>query len=248
MALIETRNLTLEHRLDSVSFTVEAGEMLAVIGANGAGKSSLLQSLAGLLPAEGDIRFAGRALRTFDPDERARQIGFLPQFCDSAWPLAVKEIVALGRLPWHDRDLEAIGQAMRETGIEGMAQKNINQLSGGEQARVWLARVLAGMPRLILADEPIASLDLYYQAKIMENLRRHTNDGRGVILAIHDLALAARYCDRFCLLKQGRVHAFGTDEAVLTEAALSDAFGVPIHVDLAHSPPIILPARTHHET
>jgi len=242
MALIEARHLTLENRLDSISFKVEPGEMLAVIGPNGAGKSSLLQSLAGLLPAGGDILLSSLPLSAFSPTNRARQIGFLPQFCDSAWALAVEEIVALGRLPWHDRDALAIRQAMRETGIEGMAQKNINQLSGGEQARTWLARVLAGEPRIILADEPVASLDLYYQAKIMDILRQHTNGGRGVILAIHDLALAARYCGRFCLLKHGRIHAFGAPEAVLTEAALSDAFGVRIHVDLAHSPPIILPA------
>jgi iron complex transport system ATP-binding protein len=242
MALIEIENLTLENRIDSISFTVAPGEMLAVIGPNGAGKSSLLQSLAGLLPARGGIKLAGVALRAFKPADRARQVGFLPQFCDSAWALAVEEIVALGRLPWHDRDREAIEQAMRETGVEGMAQKSINQLSGGEQARVWLARVLAGAPRIILADEPVASLDLYYQSKIMGILRQHTSGGRCVILAIHDLALAARYCDRLRLLKQGRVHASGPPETVLTEAALSDAFGVPIHVDLAHSPPIILPA------
>jgi iron complex transport system ATP-binding protein len=241
MALIETRNLTLENRLDSVSLTVEPGEMLAVIGPNGAGKSSLLQSLAGLLPAEGGTFLDGIPLRTFKPADRARQIGFLPQFCDSAWPLAVEEIIALGRLPWRDRDPEAIRQAMRETGTESMAQKNINQLSGGEQARVWLARVLAGAPRIIIADEPVASLDLYYQAKIMDILRQHTSEGRAVILAIHDLALAARYCDRFCLLKQGRIHAFGSPETVLTESNLSDAFSVPIHVDLTHLPPIILP-------
>lgn len=241
MALIEVKNLTLKNRLDDVSFTVEPGELLAVIGPNGAGKSSLLQSLAGLLPAQGDICLSGQPLRSFSPDERARQIGFLPQFCDSAWALAVEEIVALGRLPWHDRDAGAIRKAMRETGIEGMARKSVNQLSGGEQARVWLARVLAGTPQILLADEPIASLDLYYQGKIMGILRQHASEGRGVILAIHDIALAARCCNRFCLLKQGRLHAFGSAQAVLTETALSDAFGVPIHVDLAHSPPIILP-------
>jgi len=242
MALIEVRNLTLENRLDSVSFTVEPGEMLAVIGPNGAGKSSLLQSLAGLLPAKGDILLSGTPLCAFNPTDRARKVGFLPQFCDSAWALAVEEIVALGRLPWRDRDVLAIRQAMQETGVEGMAQKSINQLSGGEQARVWLARMLAGTPSIILADEPVASLDLYYQARIMDILRQHTSEGRGVILAIHDLALAARHCDRFCLLKQGRIHAFGPPEIVLTKVALSEAFGVPIHVDLAHSPPIILPA------
>lgn len=244
MALIDVHDLTLPNRLAGVSFTLPPGEMLGVIGPNGAGKSSLLQSLAGLLPSRGDIRLAGTPLHNLSNVDRARQIGFLPQFCDSAWALAVEEIVALGRLPWHDRDEAIIREAMQETGIEAMAKKRIDRLSGGEQARVWLARVLAGTPRLILADEPAASLDLYYQAKIMDTLRQHANGERGVILAIHDLALAARYCDRFCLLKQGRIHAFGPPEAVLTETALSDAFGVPIHVDLAHSPPIILPTGT----
>ncbi|MDR2208862.1 MAG: ABC transporter ATP-binding protein [Azoarcus sp.] len=244
MALIEVRDLTLPNRIAGVSLTVFPGEMLGVIGPNGAGKSSLLQSLAGLLPAKGDIRFAGIPLHDLTSVDRARQIGFLPQFCDSAWALAIEEVVALGRLPWHDRDETAIRKAMQETGIEAMAKKQINRLSGGEQARTWLARVLAGTPRLILADEPVASLDLYYQGKIMHTLRQHASGEHSVILAIHDLALAARYCDRFCLLKQGRIHTFGSPETVLTEAALSDAFGVPIHADLTHSPPIILPAWT----
>jgi len=242
MALIEVRDLTLQKRLACVSFTLPPGEMLGIIGPNGAGKSSLLQSLAGLLPAKGEINFKERPLHTLDDEERARNIGYLPQFCDSAWALAVEEIVALGRLPWRDRDQSIIRDAMRETGIEAMASSRINQLSGGEQARVWLARVLAGTPNLILADEPIASLDLYYQAKIMDALSQHVNGTRGVILAIHDLSLAARYCDRFCLLKEGKIHAFGKPEEVLTEEILSDAFAVPIHVDLDNSPPIILPA------
>ena len=241
MALIEVHDLTLPNRLAGVSLALLPGEMLGVIGPNGAGKSSLLQSLAGLLSTKGDIHLAGTPLRTLTSVERARQIGFLPQFCNSAWALTAEEIVALGRLPWRDRDETAIRKAMQETGIEAMASTQINRLSGGEQARVWLSRVLAGAPRLIVADEPVASLDLYYQSKIMDILRQHARGAHGVILAIHDLALAARYCDRFCLLKQGRVHAFGPPETVLTRTALSDAFGVPIHVDLTHSPPIILP-------
>ncbi|MCL2020549.1 MAG: ABC transporter ATP-binding protein [Betaproteobacteria bacterium] len=242
MVLIEARDLALPNRLAGISLTLRAGEMLGVIGPNGAGKSSLLQSLAGLLPHDGEIRLAGIPLPTLASHDRARKIGYLPQFCDSAWELAVEEIVALGRLPWRDCNEAVIWKAMRETGIEALAKKQVNRLSGGEQARVWLARVLAGAPNLILADEPAASLDLYYQAKIMDTLRKHANGTNGVILAIHDLALAARYCDRFCLLKQGNIHAFGTPEVVLAEAVLSDAFGVPIHVDLNHSPPIILPA------
>jgi iron complex transport system ATP-binding protein len=101
--------------------------------------------------------------------------------------------------------------------------------------------VLATRPRLILADEPIASLDLFYQAKIMRTLRRHAGGEHGVIIALHDLALAAHHCDRLCLMRHGKIHAFGTPQEVLDESALSELFGVPIHVDLAHTPPIVLP-------
>ncbi|MDR2637307.1 MAG: ABC transporter ATP-binding protein [Zoogloeaceae bacterium] len=241
MALIEVRRLCVAERLDEVSFFLEAGEMLGVIGPNGSGKSSLLKSLAGILPATGDIRFLDAPLAALSPEERARRIGFLPQFCDSAWPLAVEDVVSLGRLPWRDRDEEAIQQAIRETDIEPLRKKRIDCLSGGEQARVWLARVLATRPRLILADEPIASLDLFYQAKIMRTLRRHADGEHGVIIALHDLALAAHHCDRLCLMRHGKIHAFGPPQKVLDESALSEIFGVPIHVDLAHTPPIVLP-------
>jgi iron complex transport system ATP-binding protein len=246
MALLEVRHLTLPTRLKDIGFSLEHGTMLGVIGANGAGKSSLLQSLAALLPAAGDIWLDGIPLATLPPIERARKIGFLPQFCDSAWPLTVEEVVALGRLPWHDRATPtgkaAIQRAMHDTGIVEMARAPIKRLSGGEQARVWLARVLAGMPRLIVADEPIASLDLFYQSKIMAMLQKYARAGLGVILAIHDIPLAARYCDCFCLLHRGTCMAFGKPSTVLTEPCLSKAFGIPIHVDLAHTPPIILPA------
>ncbi|THF58652.1 ABC transporter ATP-binding protein [Pseudothauera rhizosphaerae] len=239
MALIDVRGLDLPPRLAGVSFSLEAGEMLGVIGPNGSGKSTLLHCLAGLLPCRGGIDFDGRPADALPPRQRARSIGLLPQTCDSAWSLSVEDVVALGRLPWDDRDEGAMRLAMQQTGVEAFRHRKVDHLSGGERARVWLARVLAGRPRLLLADEPIASLDLYHQRSVMETLRRYADAGNGVVIAIHDFSLAARYCDRLCLMHGGRLDAFGTPAEVLTENRLTRVFRVPVHVDLAARPPVI---------
>jgi iron complex transport system ATP-binding protein len=239
MDLIEVRQLHCQPRLHEVSLTLQAGEMLGVIGPNGSGKSSLLQCLAGLLGFRGEILFEGQALAGMPAAQRARRIGYQPQSSESAWALHVQDVVALGRLPWGDRDVEALRLAVRQTGIEALLERRVDRLSGGEQARVWLARVLAGQPRLLLADEPIASLDLLHQRSVMETLRAYADQGQGVVLAIHDFGLAARYCDRLCLMRDGTLHALGTPAEVLTEKNLSEVFQVPVHVDLAASPPVV---------
>lgn len=240
MALIRTQHVYLGARLTDVSLTLAPGEMLGVIGPNGAGKSSLLQCLAGLLPCQGEVLLAGQPLAAMPARHRAQQLGYLPQACDSAWSLSVADIVALGRLPWGDQDREAMERAMTQAGVLALQGRKVDHLSGGEQARVWLARVLAGQPRVLLADEPIASLDLYHQRRVMDVLRRYAHAERAVVLALHDLSLAARYCDQLCLLDQGRVRALGTPAEVLTEANLSAVFRVPVHVDLSASPPVII--------
>ncbi|QAU34180.1 ABC transporter ATP-binding protein [Janthinobacterium sp. 17J80-10] len=239
MALISVRQLHVEGRVAEVSFALERGEMLGVIGPNGSGKSTLLQTLAGILPVQGDIVFEGHALGAISPRHRAQGIGLLPQSCESAWSLSVEDVVALGRLAWDDEDAAAIEAAIDQAGVRELLGRKVDQLSGGERARVWLARVLAGQPRLLLADEPIASLDLFYQRSVMNVLRHYASAGQGVIVAIHDLGLAARYCDKLCLMQRGRVYASGTPEAVLTEANLSEVFKVPVHVDLHSTPPVI---------
>jgi iron complex transport system ATP-binding protein len=245
VALIQVEGLGVETRLADISFALEEGEMLGVIGPNGAGKSTLLHCLAGLLPYRGAIGFVidaiARELSTLTPATRARQIGFLPQFCDSAWPLAVADIVALGRIPWNDQDAAVIWRAMDAADVTRFAARPIDHLSGGEQARVWLARALAATPRLLLADEPVASLDLYFQRKILDTLRCYADDGHGIILTLHDLGLAARYCDKLCLMNHGAIQVFGPPAAVLTAAALTEVFGLPIHVDLGHRPPVVIP-------
>ncbi len=240
MALIEVRKLHLPPRLNGIDFTLETGEILGIIGPNGSGKSTLLHALAGLLPHQGECLFNGHAIAHLPAAQRARSIGLLPQACESAWSLSVDDVVSLGRLPWGDADATAIHQAMQQTGVLDFRQRKIDQLSGGEQARVWLARVLAGRPQLLIADEPIASLDLYYQRSIMDSLRQYADQGHAVVLAIHDFSLAARYCDRLCLLQQGHVHCCGTPTEVLTETALTQVFGIPIYVDLNGNPPVVV--------
>ena len=241
MALIDMHHLHVAQRLDDISLSLDTGEMLGIIGPNGAGKSTLLHAIASILDYQGDIHFKGTALSQLSPPERARAIGLLPQSGNSAWSLTVEEIVALGRLPWHDRNSAAIQQAIGQANLAALQHKKIDQLSGGERARVWLARVLAGQPQLLLADEPIANLDLYYQRSVMQMLRQYADRQRGVILAIHDLGLAARYCDRLCLIHRGRIHAWGTPADVLTSTNLETVFNVTVHIDLNASPPLVVP-------
>ncbi|MDR1647692.1 MAG: ABC transporter ATP-binding protein [Zoogloeaceae bacterium] len=245
--LLEVTALAVPGRLMGLDFAVDAGECVGVIGPNGAGKSSLMQALAGILPCTGEIRLSTPegtgALRALPPETRARRVGYLPQFCDSAWRLTVEDVVALGRLPWRDAETPqgraAILRALEATQTVTFAPRACHSLSGGERARVWLARALAGEPRLLLADEPLASLDLRFQRQMLETLRRRAEAGNGILLTLHDLALAARFCDRVCLLEHGRIRAFGTPAEVLTATALEAVFGLPFVVDFSRTPPCV---------
>ena len=241
MELMRLERVAVDGRLAALDLHLAAGKMLGLIGPNGAGKSTLLHCMAGIQAHAGRIELAGEELARLPPMQRARRIGFLPQASHSAWALSVADVVALGRLPWNDSDAAAIDAAMHATGVAAWRARRVDRLSGGEQARVWLARVLAGQPRLLLADEPIASLDLRHQLRVMELLRAHARPGHGTILSLHDLGLAARYCDKLCLLQDGRVHAFGTPAEVLTAANLRTVFEIEAHIDLRADPPIVLP-------
>ena len=240
MALISIEQLSVAERLSHISLSLAPGELLGIIGPNGAGKSTLLQSLAGIQPYQGQVRLHGSKLQTLNPSYRAQQIGFLPQSSQSAWALSVHDVIALGRLPWRDTDPQAIAQAAADTQVSQWLERCVTQLSEGQQARVWLARALAGQPQVLLADEPVASLDVLQQQSILELLRKYPGQQRGVILSIHDLSLAARYCDRLCLLHQGRLHAIGTPREVLTRSNLREVYQVDSYIDLDNNPPIIL--------
>lgn len=241
MELISISRLAVDQRLRDISLCLNKGEVLGVLGANGAGKSTLLHCLAGIQDYSGEIYFNGQRLDKMPERQRAQQIGFLPQSSQSAWALSVRDVISLGRLPWGDESTVAIEQAAAATGVSDWLERSVDRLSGGQQARVWLARVLAGQPKVLLADEPVASLDLNQQQQVLRMLRDYARSGCGVMLSIHDLSLAARYCDRLCLLHEGRLLALGAVDEVLTAANLYQAFAIDAYIDLAAQPPIVMP-------
>jgi iron complex transport system ATP-binding protein len=234
--------------LRNVTAAMTAGSVTVILGPNGAGKSTLLRALAGLLPSSGDVTLDGRSMATIPAHERARRIGYLPQHAAMHWRLRVRDVVALGRLPHRSpfagsnaRDQQAIAAAMGACAIDGLADRDVQSLSGGERARVLLARVLAGTPDWLLADEPIASLDPAHQIDLLARLRDHARSGKGVVLVLHDLAHAARIADQVILLADGAVQAMGPPAAVLQPALLEAAYGAAFDlVDTADGPiPVI---------
>jgi len=241
MALISTESLTIDKRVKGLSIELHRGEVLGLIGPNGAGKSTFLHALVGIEDYIGKIESDDADLSGFSRTQRARLIGLQPQTVSSTWPITVKDVVTLGRIPWGDEDDDAINQAMQLAGISDFEDRRVDHLSGGERARVWLARVLAGQPQVFLADEPVANLDIHYQLSVMDVLKDYAAQQHGVIVALHDLSLAARYCDKLCLLKEGECVSIGSPAEVLTESLLHSVYGVEVDVDLNRIPPVVLP-------
>jgi iron complex transport system ATP-binding protein len=231
--------LTLPGRLIDVTATLAPGEVTAIVGPNGAGKSTLLACLAGLIaPASGTTTLAGAPLAGLPPRQRARQIGYLPQTPEVAWDVTVATLVSLGRLPWQGgplhrahatpaEDAAAIAAALAAMDLAALAQRPLSRLSGGERARALAARVLAGQPRWLLADEPLANLDLAHAAALIARLHDQARAGTGVVLVLHDLAAAMNRADRVLVLEQGRLVADGPPEQVLTAARIAEVWQVP---------------------
>ncbi|MET0569314.1 MAG: ABC transporter ATP-binding protein [Hyphomicrobiaceae bacterium] len=230
--------------LDAASCRAERGRITAIIGPNGAGKSTLLRAMAGLLPLErGAVEIDGRALSSFDRRDLARQIAYLPQDRTVHWPLAARAIVGLGRLPHRGGSASdsAIDGAMRAMDVLALADRPISQLSGGEQARVLVARALAQESGILIADEPTAGLDPAHALELFAIFTRLAAEGRAVVIALHDLTLAARFCHHVVLLVAGRVAASGPTAEVLTPELLSAAFGVSIASGMIEGVPVIVP-------
>jgi iron complex transport system ATP-binding protein len=237
--LLEVRALALaaEGRvlLRPCGFTLARGELLGVIGPNGAGKSSLLKALAGLLQAQaGEIRLAGTPLAGLSAQERARHLAYLEQQPQASWPLTAREIVALGLLNRGASGVEAeqrIEAALRAGGCVELAERRFHTLSAGERMQVHLARVFAGDTPLILADEPTAALDLWHQHHLLRTLRAQCEQGKGMVVVLHDLALAARYCSRLLLFDHGELVRGGSAETVLTPELLQRCYRVRARFD-----------------
>jgi iron complex transport system ATP-binding protein len=218
--------------LDGVAASLRPGRVTAVLGPNGAGKSTLLRAVAGLLaPIAGAVRLDARDVRAWPPRERAQAVGYLPQGGTAHWNLLARELVALGRLPHGTtpaEDAAAVARALALTDATAFADRPVLTLSGGERARVLLARVLAGQPRWLLADEPLASLDPAHALDMVARLREAAAAGAGVLLVVHDLLHAQRAADDAVLLVDGRVLAAGPAAEVLTPDHLARAFGVRV--------------------
>jgi iron complex transport system ATP-binding protein len=236
---VEALTLSLAGRqvLDAIDARFEPGEVTAVLGPNGAGKSTLLACLAGLRqPDSGSVLLDGQPRGHFTSRDLSRRIGLLPQIADVHWDVDVATLVALGRYPhrgrWGDskNDRAAVDHAMAATDVAQFAARPVSALSGGERARVLLARVLAGEPEWLLADEPLANLDPAHQHDALDCLRAVAGTGAGVVVVLHDLNHALRVADTVLLLVGGRVAAQGPPEAVLTPARLRHAYGIEIEM------------------
>ncbi|WP_116133502.1 ABC transporter ATP-binding protein [Tropicimonas sp. IMCC34043] len=214
--------------VDAVSLAIDAGEVVGLIGPNGAGKTTLLRGALGLLPHTGRS-----SLSQMPPAARARHAAWLPQGREIAWPVDVETLVALGRVPHgaglsalSAKDAAAVERALARMDLGGFRKRIATRLSGGEQARVLLARALAQEAPLLLADEPIAGLDPGHQIATMEVFNDLAAEGCGVVVSLHDLGLAARYCSRLVLMAAGRVVADGPPAEVLSPDRLAAVFGI----------------------
>ena len=225
--MLEARHVSIAGRLSDVSCTLRAGEVTAICGPNGAGKSSLLEAMAGLLPVgQGAVTLDGSRLGDLSLQEKARKIGYLPQEHTVAWDVPVRRLVELGRLPHGDRRSEPVDAALAAVDIAHLADRRAQSLSGGETARVLLARVLAGEPEWILADEPLAALDLGHQLALLAHLRSAAQRGIGVVLVLHDLAHAMNHADRVLVLDSGNLVADAAPYDALSQERIQQVWKV----------------------
>ncbi|PRY00387.1 heme ABC transporter ATP-binding protein [Allonocardiopsis opalescens] len=254
-AALTGRGLTVRYGartvLDGVDADVRAGEVLALVGPNGAGKSTLLSVLAGdLAPASGTVRVHKRPLERWPVNELARRRAVLPQHGAVAFSFTVAEVVAMGRAPWAGTpaaadDDRAVAGALAATATAELAGRRVPTLSGGERARVALARVLAQAAPVLLLDEPTAALDLRHQELVLRIAREHAAAGDAVAVVLHDLGLAAAYADRVAVISRGRIAANGPPATVFSADLLSEVYRHEVEV-LPHprtGAPIVLPVR-----
>lgn len=226
-----------ERILHDLNFSIQAGDFVGIIGKNGAGKSTLLKSMRGFLPLDkGEILLADRRVQDYSQRELARKIAYLQQQVELTFDYTVRDMVMAGRYPYKkwwqqqgDEDDRIIEACMKYTDVLDMAERPIRALSGGQRQRVLLAKVLAQQTPVLFLDEPAAGLDLFYQEQIFRFCRELSARGKTVVMVVHELNLADRYCSRLMLLRQGNVLADAAPQQVLTDELLSAGYGTAIH-------------------
>ncbi|MCE5337243.1 MAG: ABC transporter ATP-binding protein [Methanomicrobiaceae archaeon] len=253
MPLLCARGVSFSYRdrrvLEDVSFTLDAGEVLGLVGPNGSGKTTLIRCLDRLLDPEGAVLLDGRDTRSMSRPEIARTVAYVPQNGGISSSATVFETVLMGRRPhlrWSvsEEDKQKVSEALSLLGIGDFASRRADRLSGGERQRVLIARALVQDARLLLLDEPTSALDMRNQIEVMALLARLAEDRRlAVVAAIHDLNLAARYCHRIMMLKEGRVLGEGAPSSLLTGGMMRAVYGIEAVVKDEMGVPYVVPLR-----
>jgi ferric hydroxamate transport system ATP-binding protein len=225
--------------LQPLDLSLEPGRVYGLIGPNGSGKSTLIKMLARqTVPSCGEIRVEGKPLGEWGHREFARRVAYMPQFAPSSDGMNVRELVALGRFPWHgtlgrfgEDDAQKVEDAIARTGIEAMADRAVHTLSGGERQRVWMALMLAQDTACILLDEPTSALDIAQEGQILSLVREISRErGVTILVVLHDINLAARTCDALVALRDGRLIAHAAADDVMRAEVLGEIYGVPMGV------------------
>jgi iron complex transport system ATP-binding protein len=253
MGMIRARNvgLRLDSRtiLEDMSLDVERGEILALVGPNGAGKSTLLSVLSGdRAPDSGTVTIDGRDVGAIRHSELARLRAVLTQENSVSFPFRVSEVVAMGRSPWarlaeSRDDVAVVNAALAATDVAHLGDRRYTTLSGGEKARVSLARVLAQHTPVVFLDEPTAALDLRHQEDVMQVAKAIAAEDRAVVMVLHDLSLAGAYSDRLALIAHGKIDAIGTPRQVLTAERVERVYGLPVDLHDVGGRPVVVPRR-----
>lgn len=244
---------TVVHGLD---LDVPQGMITSIIGANGCGKSTFLRALARMLtPRSGSVLLDGKAIGTMPTRQVATMIGLMPQSPTAPEGLNIVDLVSRGRFPYHgltgswtERDERAVAHALTLTGLQDLADRPVDEVSGGQRQRAWIALALAQQTDILLLDEPTTYLDIAYQFEVLDLLAElNRNEGTTIVMVLHDLNLAARYSDRILAMNNGRVATFGTPREVMTESLVWDVFGVDANIipDPMTGLPTMLPTPGH---
>lgn len=257
--LIETHQLALHINgnsiLHNINFRCGEGEIIGLIGPNGAGKTSLLKILAHVqTDFSGEYFFNQLPVSHYNAQTLAREFGYLAQDATAHWPLKVRKLIELGRLPFQGMvsgltaaDRQAVTHAARQTEVEHLYERVATTLSGGERTRVFLARLFATQPKVIFADEPIAALDPYHQLHIMEILQQHARQGGSVIVVLHDLNMASRFCDRLVLMHQGGIVGEGSIDDLLQDQLIQKTYGIELQIFCNESGYALTPWQRHRD-
>lgn len=235
--------------LRDISTTALPGCITGLVGPNGAGKTTLLKILAGLRqPTDGIVKIGIDDLHKMPAIQRAKRIAYVPQSRVIHWPVNVRTLVAMGRMAHRkspgnlaEADQKIVEDSMRKMQVGNLAERDSMSLSGGEQARVLLARALAQQTTILLADEPTSALDIRHQIKLMELLRELAQSGLTIVVSLHDLSQIARYCDHVVLLDQGEMIVEGVPSNTLTHKTIADVYGVDVEITDINGLPVITP-------